>query len=519
MRPKPNRFLVALVAAIFVAGCASDGNKSKVTPARQDLVIGASADTFNTTGDKANLGMFPFNANIFEGLVRATPTYQVEPALAERWAYRGNNTWRFFLRKGVTFHNGAAFNAAAVKFSLDRLTRSGVGTIKLGPDSTKVIDDFTVDITPAVPDLRLVDQLTHPSVAPMIAPGTEPGTNPVGTGPFKFVSYTKGDRLVVERYDGYWGAAAKLKTLTFRFIPDDNTRWLAFKTGSVDLIYDLPRQLLGEARKTPGVEAVLGPPGAAEIMDLNRSGAPPYDLLGDLALRKAVAMAIDRKTLVDRVFLGSAEVSNTITPAALLGPSASLVTGVAHDTKAAEAMLDSAGWKVGPDGVRVKDGHRLSLTIINGYPPIDLRKPMPELVQAELKDVGIDSKIVETPELATYSARLDKGEGDIFMERVAQNDTSPTQFAAGFYYSKASPPYSKWFSAGPGFDSLLEGALATPDRAEADKLTAEALREAVDRQVVVIPVAAVNWLWAMKPGIQGFVGAARHVRWAPVSWK
>lgn len=522
-----NRFVVALLASLLVlAACGGDGDDgaqqqpgTTLAP-KEDLTVGTPGDSFVVEGDRANLGMFPINANMFETLVRMTPDFQVEPWLAERWEYRGENTFRFFLRRGVTFHNGTPFNAEAVKFSLDRLARTGGGSLRLGANSVKPVDELTVDITPTAPNLRLVDQLVHPSVAPMVAPNTDVGKQPTGSGPFKFSSYTKGERLVVERNDAYWGEKAKLRTITFRFLPDDNARWLALKTGEVDLIYDLPRQLLAEAGKTQGIKTAVAPPGATELMDLNRSGPEGYNVLSDPTVRKAVAMAIDRRAIVDQVFTNAAQVSPTITPAALLGSAASTVKGVSYDLNGAMALLDQAGWRVGSDGIRAKDGRRLALTIINGIPPIDLRKPYPEFVQAKLKEVGIDAKIVETPEQATYTDRLNKGEGDIFLERVAQNDATPTQFSSGFYYSKGTGAYAKWFAAGPAFDTALEAALASPDPNVAKQKTAEALHVAVDEEVVVVPIAAVNWLWAMKSGVQGFVlhGSARHVRWAPVSW-
>jgi peptide/nickel transport system substrate-binding protein len=519
------RMLTSLVLSItLLAACGGDGDGDQqpraAQPAREDLVVGTPADTFNVSGDRANLGMFPINANIFETLVRMTSDFQVEPALAERWEYRGNNTWRFFLRRGVQFHNGQPFTAEAVKLSLDRLVRTGGGSLRLGAESVKPVDEATVDITPTQPNLRLVDQLVHPSVAPMVAPNTDVATQPTGTGPFRFVEYVKSERLVVERNDGYWGDKAKLRRITFRFIPEDNSRWLSLRAGEVDLIYDLPRTLVEEAERTSDIKVGIAPPGSAEVMYLNRSGNEPYTILADASVRRAVASAIDRRAIVTNVFPKAAEAYNTVSPAALFGQHASLVQGVTYNPAEARTLLDQAGWRPGSDGIRVKDGRRLSLTMVNGYPPIDLRKPMPELVQAQLKDVGIEAQIVETPELATYTDRLKNGEGDLFLERIAQNDATPSQAASSFFYSKATGDYAKWFSAGPQYDQAIEAALAAPDREEAKRLTATAIRNAVDEQVVVVPLAAAYWLFAMKDGVEGFLlhGSARHVRWAPVFW-
>lgn len=518
------RVLTSVVLSVMLlaacGGSGGDDQQQAAQPARDELVVGTPADTFNVSGDRANLGMFPINANIFETLVRMTADFQVEPALAERWEFRGENTWRFFLRRGVQFHNGQPFNSAAVKSSLDRLVRTGGGSLRLGPESVQPVDDLVVDITPTQPNLRLVDQLVHPSVAPIVAPDTEVGTQPTGTGPFRFVEYAKDQRLVVERNDGYWGEKAKLRRITFRPIPEDNARWLSLRAGEVDVIYDLPRSLIDEAEQSDGIKLGITPPGSAEVMYLNRSGNDPYTILADSAVRRAVAAAIDRRSIVTQVFPKAAEAYNTVSPASLFGRHASLVQGVAHNPGQARTILDQAGWRAGSDGIRAKDGRRLSLVMVNGYPPIDLRKPMPELIQAQLREVGIEVRIVETPELATYTDRLKNGEGDLFLERISQNDATPSQAASSFFYSKSTGDYAKWFSAGPEYDQAIDAALAAPDREEAKRLTASAIHNAVDEQVVVVPLAAAYWIFAMKDGVQGFLlhGSARHVRWAPVFW-
>lgn len=155
---------------------------------------------------------------------------------------------------------------------------------------------------------------------------------------------------------------------------------------------------------------------------------------------------------------------------------------------------------------------------INGYPPIDLRQPMPELVQAQLREAGIEIEIVQTPELGTYTDRLENGAGDIFLERVSQNDANPAFFGRSFFYSRSDGPYARWFAAGPEFDRKLEQALASTDREQAIGAAAQAMQVAVGKQVVVLPVAATNWLFAMSADVDGFVlhGSARHVRWDTV---
>lgn len=485
--------------------------------------MGAPEDSFVTEGEKANLGMFPINANIFETLVFMTPDFQLEPGLATEWEYRGDDTWRFHLREGVTFHDGQPLNADAVVASLERLAAAYGDRLSIGPESATAVDELTVDVTTTQPNMSLPSQLVHPSIAPMIAPGTDVGTEPTGTGPFRFVEYEAEERLVVARNEDYWGDPAALETLTFRFIPDGNTRWLELQTGEVDLIYDLPRELLSEAQQTAGIK--LGfepgetPAGSTEVMFLNSHGEEPYTVLQDELVRQAVGHAIDREGIVEQIWADAAEVSDSMTPRALLGDAASVIEGPEYDPELAEQLLEEAGWTEGPDGIRMKDGEPLRLTMVNGYPPIDLRKPMPELAQAQLREVGFDVQIVETPESGAYFERLENGEGDIILERVAQNDATASFFGAAFFYSEREGPYSRWFAAGPEFDALIEEAQAAEDRELAKKTTAEAMAVAIDEAAVVIPVAATYWLFIMKDDVQGFVphGSARLVRWDTVS--
>jgi peptide/nickel transport system substrate-binding protein len=488
----------------------------------QTLVVGAPEDTFVTEGADANLGMFPINANIFETLTRMTPDFQLEPGLATNWEYLGDNTWQFELREDVTFHDGQPFDAEAAQNSFERIAEASGDRLSLDADSAEVVDEHTLEVTTTEPNLALPSQLVHPSMTPMVAPGTDVGSQPTGTGPFQFVEYTPEEQLVVERYDDYWDEPARLEELTFRFIPDGESRWLSLRSDEVDLIYDLPRESLSEAMDTDGIkagfESGVSPAGSTEIMYFNKHGNEPYTVFSEREVRQAFAQALDREQIVAELWGDSATLTNTVTPSELYGEHADLIEGPEYDPEQAEQLLEEAGWEEGDDGIRQRDGERLTVTMVNGYPPIDLRKPMPQLVQAQVKEVGFEVEIVETPEAGAYFDRLETGEGDIFLERVAQNNATPMQFASAFFYSKAGNSYAEWFAASPEFDELLEEAQATADHNEAARLTAEAMSVAIDDETVVVPLAAAHWLFMMQDDVQGFEphGSARHVRWDSV---
>ena len=520
---------VMAFASLLLAACAPAAPTSApaaqpqpaAAPAQQELVISTVADTYRTEENRSNLGMYPVNANIYDTLVRLTPTYQVEPMLATRWEFRPPNTWRFYLRQDVKFHDGSRFTGEAVKWTMLRVARTGGGTLGVGEDSVQIVDDHTVDITPKRPNLRLVQQLVHPSWS-IVAPGTEPATRTVGTGPFKLVEYVRGDHLTVERFEDYWGEKPKLNRLTFRFIPDPNTRLLSLQAGDVQVVAGMPREAARDLAQHPGTTVVTSQVGAYEALYVNIHGQPPYDLGQDKAIRQALAYAIDKASIVQNVWQGNAEPSQTMVPASILGESAGLIAGTPYDPARARQILDMAGWKPESDGVRVKDGRRLSLTMVVGFPNPDIHKPMPEFVQAQLKEVGIELKIVQTPDTPAYEARLKSGEGDLWAEAGSQNDGNPCFLPDLLFYSKgpAGEPsdYGRLFAPGPRFDQFIDACRSAIQTEDVQKNAAEAVRVLIDDEFVVIPLAGTYGIWGLSDRVQGFVPhpSGLNQRWEAV---
>lgn len=180
---------------------------SRTPAANQDLTIHTAQDGYVVSGPKSYLGMYPLNVNVYEPLVALQPDYSVVPILATRWERVGTNTFRFHLRPGVRFHDGSPLRAADVKYTFDRIASAGGGVVGLGPDSTVVVDDATVDVTPKRPNLRVVEQIVHPQYS-ILKEGTVPGPQGPGTGPFEWVEYTRTVRVKVKQARSYWGKPA-----------------------------------------------------------------------------------------------------------------------------------------------------------------------------------------------------------------------------------------------------------------------------------------------------------------------
>lgn len=500
---------------VFVASCMRGqpdgrGGTQPAPPEEQEHVVGAGADRYTSGGgsDQGTIGLYPLNINIFEGLVRMDAQYNVLPSLATSWEFLPPNTWRFELRRGVRFHDGQRFDAEAVKHTFNLVAEGGGGTPGFGEDSTEIIDDYTIEVTPMFENRRLPQQLVHPNYF-IVAPGTEPNDDPVGTGPFKFVSYRPQEEIVVARNDDYWGELPTLRRITFRFIPNDNGRRLALEAREVDMALDIPPDAVGEL-EARGFTVEVGEPGAYEAIYLNKSGRSGYTILTDERVRHAIGYAIDREALVEGVFEGYAAREQTMVPSRLLGEAAGRIEGYEHDPAQAEALLEEAGWMPGPDGIRQKGGEPLRLELIAGFPSAEEHGAVPEFLQDQLRRVGIDVEIIRTPDTASYEARLDRFAGDLWLEQGSQNDANPAFLPALLFWSIGlfgNIGYQPVFAPKGRFDEVIARAVATPDEEELKELTAEALHILIDQEAIVIPLAGVVTVNVLDQNVEGFEAA------------
>ena len=520
----------ALAAVVVSAACAPAAtgpaatgpaaNAAPVLADVQEILVAAGADGYRTDGKRNLLGMFPLNANVYETLVTLSPTYQIEPGLATKWEFKSPNTYRFTLRSGVKFHDGTALTAKDVKAVMDRMATAGGGTVGVDDKSAVIVDDQTIDITPKRVNLRALQQLVHPAWGIHKA-GTDVVAKPMGTGPFKFVSYAKADRLVVEANPDYWGAKPTLKKVTWRFIPDPNTRVLALQAGEVQVITEVPKES-AKTVATGDLRLVTSKVGAYEAMYVNIRGTGQYALGKEKAIREAVAYAIDKQAVVQNVWQGNAEISQTMIPPGILGDAAATVKGTSRDVNRAKKVLEDAGWKAGADGIRTKDGKRLSLEMIVGYPTAEIHKPLPEFAQAQLKEVGIELRITQTADTASYEKRLASGaQGDLWIEAGNQNDGNPC-FLPELLFTSPVPGgdeeqnmYGNAFALGAKFDDAAKKCREAASVVEVQKAAADMMKILIDDDFVVIPLAGTFRLWGATSKVLDFTAhpAFLHQRW------
>jgi peptide/nickel transport system substrate-binding protein len=517
---------IALLLGVACGGDSDDGSESgatgAVTPASgtaaaatssapaelRDVVIGVPADGTVVSGPRAGVGIDSPNANIYETLIRMTSDYQLQPWLAERWEFREPNTWRFYLRRDVKFSDGTPMTAKDVVFTMDRLARQGGRTVNAQEGGTVAVDDYTVDFTPRVNNRKVPQAIVHPLTGIMKA-DSDPVNVPVGTGPFKFVEYRAKESLKVERNEAYWNApnAAKAKSITFKFIPDDNARVLALRAGDVDIITQVPRESVAGLKSDSKFKVLTSSVGAYEALSINIHGEGDFAITADKRVREAIARAVDRDAIVKEVLEGNAETGRNLPPPAILGTFKDRVTGgPKFDLDGAKKLLDDAGWRAGGDGIRSKDGKRLELVLVCCFPDPGTHRPIPEVIQTQLRRAGIDVKIQET---SSYDDTLKEGKGHLWLERGNQNDANPA-FLPNLLYTSiesgntAGEDYARLFAPGAKVDEPMKQAQATADVQRTQELSAQALKVLVDDEVIIFPIAGLFNITAQSARIEGY---------------
>jgi peptide/nickel transport system substrate-binding protein len=376
------------VAAVFTAGLLAAGvlagASGTALAARDNLVLGTVLEPPHldpTAGAAAAIDEVVY-ANIFEGLTRIDRNGEVKPALAESWTVSDDGlVYTFRLHEGVTFHDGTTFDSADVKFSLDRAMAEDSTNAQKGLfapiAAVEAPDAKTVVITLKQATGNLLFNLGWGD-AVIVAPesAAENKNTPVGTGPFKFDRWVKGDRIEISRNARYWGEPAKLASATIKIIPDPAAATAALLAGDVDAFANFPApEALPQFEDDPRFTVVIGSTEGETILAMNNAH-PPLD---DIRVRRALAHAIDRKAVVDGAMFGyGTPIGSHFAPH---HPAyVDLTERYAFDPEKAKALLGEAG-------------HGNGLTLSLKLPPPSYARRGGEVVASQLAAIGIKTDI------------------------------------------------------------------------------------------------------------------------------
>jgi len=329
--------------------------------------------------------------HIYEGLLRLNPYLEIEPGLAWYWEQPDTKTIIFYLRKNVKFHNGRLMTSADVKYSFERVMDPNTGSpTKSYLDvisSIETPDDYTVRLKLSKPSAVLLPKLAEAyglrvAIVPKEAVD-ELATKPIGTGPFKFKEWVKGDHITLERFDDYWETGFPyVDKINFYFQGDPDAMYTMLKSGTVDFAEPIYYKYAKEV-VTKDVNCVINKIGGFHWILMNAVADSPFK---DKRVRQAVAHAINRQELIDLVFFGyAAPIDHPLLPGT---PWYVTSPALPYDPDKAKQLLADAGYPNGFDDEIV------------GAPTPEERK-IAEVVAAQLQRVGIRLRI-KTPEIGAY---------------------------------------------------------------------------------------------------------------------
>lgn len=471
----------------------------------QTLKVGYGADRMSKSEAYYSFCLIRPNPGIYEPLFQLAPDWTLRPWLVEKWDVLGDH-WRLHLRKGVRFHDGSELDAECVRKALLHFGKHRSNFVAIDPESYRVMDRYTLDFQAKEKGqfVHIVENLTHPIIG-MIHPECDPSQNPVGTGPFRFSAYKKGQYLEVAANKEYWGDKPSSEKVIFRFIPDDQTRLMALQAGEVDIIFPVPPQLLSSLPKGSGLQVVTSPLSHYLALTVNIRGEAPFDILSDPGVRKALGFAIDREAIAEKLFSGKAQAARALLSPSFWSQGEDFLNGYRFDPEAAHRMLESSGWRVGPDGIRTKNGRSLSLTLVSGWPSASELKPLPELLQQMLHRIGVEMRIIQTDDDGVYyDTYMRPGKGDLFLE-MGTNATADPTFLLYLLFHSRTPwlEYGyKWAIPGGTYDETIDKARSATDPGTIVQSIREAQRILIDEAASVIPVVHLPDFYIVRPGVE-----------------
>ncbi len=460
---------------------------------------------------------------VFDLMVMWDEEGNVVPHLATSWEAVDDLTWEFKIREGVTAHNGEVVDANDVAFSFERGVDPEVGATGTVPwifgnikfDRAEVVDNQTVRIhtTDPVPDLPsfLKEMFIVPQDYYAATPLEELAIKPVGTGPFKFVEWQKGNQITVEANEDYWGGAPDIQQVIWRPVPEAASRIAELNTGAADIIVNVPPDLQGQIDSQFGrVETVEG---------LRRIfiGFVFYghEAIKDKQVRQALNYGVDFQKIIDGLLNGNGRRTGTFANPPDQAPT---VEAYPYDPDKAQALLQEAGYedRDGDGVVESPDGNPMKLVLQspNGRYVQDLA--LSQAIAGELKNIGVEVE-VQPMEWSTFAGQLGSStlEGDMYF--LGAGTGFNCQGDLSDWYSGSGWAPGKWND--PTFDAMFDELISTVEPQKRQELCYELQEYMYDEVPLMFLYFQVDYYgvssridWTPSPNERIYIYSAQFAR-------
>ena len=491
-----NRFRSRLLAACAALALLSPAARAAGTLTLTQVQDPASYDPIDTFF----LSWGQIATNIFDGLVQRGADMQIRPALATSWEMLdGDMRIRFHLRQGVTFQNGEAFDAGAVKFTFDRL---------LGPDGAKgpqqsnytaigavnVIDPMTVDLVLKRPDPVMLTKLA--GYGAVIVPPKylaqvghdQFAIRPIGTGPFKVVDYQPKVSITLDAYPGFWGGAPKLDHVVYRFIVEPDTEVAELQAGRVDIAINVPISLVGTIAKDPKLYVASVPGPTAVVLRFNTAHGPTTDL----RVRRAMIMGVDRAAIIKSILQGNGAEIASFQGALSFGYDPAQKP-LPFDPAGARALLKEAGIAAGTPVELDFRGNDATF------------REVAQATAAYLTGVGLKASVKPYEQNVFTNDIIPNGKtGEMFQFgwggwTFDYDNTAYLMYHSGEHWN----PYDK----DPTLDRMLEDQRGITDHAAREKAL-QAIAQYVADHALELPMYNLNTIYGVSRRVKGLVPPA-----------
>jgi peptide/nickel transport system substrate-binding protein len=496
----------ALAAAPFVLS-GSFPVMAQDAAAGGTLIVDLGSEPENLDVQQALAGTTAMlDAQIFESLLRTKPgTLELEPWLAESWEGSTDGlTWIFKIRQGVTFHDGTPLDAEAVKFNFDRQFDPENEYYQLGQWSAQTYFDFIDTVTvidAATVEFKLkstFNKFEYRMAGFSIVSPTGVQThreafpeNPVGTGPYRFDRWDKGEQVVLAAYESYWGTPPTLGQVVFKAITEAGARTAALLSGEVHIAVEITPETMEQLQADDAFEVVTGPTGALWFLAMNVEN-PHFT---DVRVRQAVNYAIDKETIVSAILNDSAEIAHGPLSPAYTEYNPAVENLYTYDPEKAKSLLAEVGWDSNTE---------VTFYCSIGGSGMLAPEEMATVIQDNLREVGFTTSII-VQEFVTWMDSIRDPQNDLTVMSWNVTPAEPDALFSGVLAEGGLPPgfnTSYWTNAEA--EELIATGRVSLD-AEAVKTAYFRLQEIVMEEVPIVPVCHRQQLYGVSRSVQGFV--------------
>jgi peptide/nickel transport system substrate-binding protein len=445
------------------------------------------------------------NQLTYNGLFRLDETSNPVPDLVDTYENVSETEWLFKIHDGVKFHDGTTMTSSDVKASLDfAKTFPAITAYTSSYNSVEIVDGLTIKVITIGPSSGLLYDLAYHSnyIVPkvLIDSGNDFNTNPIGSGPYKYVNWTLGDKIEFVMFGDYFDKSAMptIKKLIWKFIPEGSSRSIGLEAGEIDLLVEVDTTDIARLKENANVK-VMEHPGFTHNWLMINNEVPPFD---NPLVRKAISTAINRESVIEVALNGFASLTISQTPAGMLGSS---------EVNAEGYNLDLAKQYIAESGI---DPSTIKFDIICSN---ETKRRAAEVIQSNLAEIGITKVTMTSMDLATYLQAT--GEGKYISAIGGYRTFNMVAFLQNTFHSSAIGGSNKTRLNNPKVDALIEQAAALVNPVEREKVLKE-VTELLNEITPQAPIYQELYIRAFNKNLGGVaINSAGVLRMNTLYWK